>query len=102
MRLRIAWMIYVKSFLVGIAPTIVCWALCSLVVMELLTRKLPTPQLASIPANVGHYANGGGYFSSSPGPLIAMWPFVIGALLIFAAVFYRTFKKLSKAVQHPG
>jgi hypothetical protein len=100
---RLRRMIYVKSFLAGIAATIMCWVLCSIIVMELLVRKLPTPQFASIPANVGSQADGYGYMSSSSSsPLIPMWPFVIGALVIFAAVSYRTFKKFSKEVQHPG
>jgi len=89
-------MVYVKSVLAGIAASIIFVPLYVIVVLRLLVpRSLPPPPV-SIPIDG---VNGGGYFSSSSGPMVAIsaWPLLLGGLLIFAAAFYWTFRRISRS-----
>jgi hypothetical protein len=87
-------MIYVKSILAGIAASIIFVPLYVIVVLKLLVPRSLPPQPASIPIDD---VNGGGYFSSGSMVAISAWPLLLGGLLIFAAVFYWTFRKISRS-----
>jgi type VI protein secretion system component VasF len=77
-------MIYVKSFLAAVAALIIYVVACGAIVMKLLT-----PKPLSFPAD------GVSYVSNGPWTPIPMWPVLIGALLVAAAAYYWTFKKIS-------
>ena len=81
-------MIYIRSLLVGLAALILYLLLCSAILWRVLI-----PKLTSFPADNVSYV-----FES---PWIPIWPFLSGAVLIFAAAFYWTFKRSSKTLRPP-
>jgi hypothetical protein len=82
-------MIYAKSLLAALAALIVTAAVIVGVAFIVSIKALSTP-----PPNVG----GNWYFV---GPLVPLWLAGGVPLLIFAAVYFLTLKKLSKADQRP-
>jgi H+/Cl- antiporter ClcA len=80
-------MIYVKSLLAGVAALIAYYFLFVTVGMRLL---LPMPP--DLPG-------GPGYVSSSP--WVPLWLILVIALLVFAGVYFWTFRELSKTSQRP-
>ena len=76
-------MILVKSFLAGAAALILYLLVSGAIVRKLLTP----PKLPPIPGSSGRFTWGGAW--------IPIWPIAIGAVLIFAAVFYWTLKRIS-------
>ena len=89
-------MIYVKSVLAGIAASIVFVPLYVIIVLRLLVPRALPPPPVSVPADG---VNGGGYFSSGPMVAISAWPLLLGGLVIFAAVSYWTFRRISGPAQ---
>jgi hypothetical protein len=79
-------MIYVKSFLAGVAALIAYVLLFVFIVTIFMDRLVPGP--ASLLDNVGYVSNS---------PWIPAWLIATGALLVFAAASYWTFKRLSRA-----
>ncbi len=78
-------MIYVKSLLAGVGALTAYYILFVTVGIRLL---LPTPP--DLPEGVG-------YVSASP--WVPLWLILVIALVVFAAAYYWTFRKLSKASQ---
>lgn len=77
-------MIYLKSFLAALAALIGYILLLLPAVYIWMDRLVPRP--ASLPDNVG-------YISSSN--WIPVWPLFIGAIVVFLAAFFRTFRRIS-------
>jgi hypothetical protein len=75
-------MLYVKSFLAGVAALIIYMLLFATLGAKLL---LPTPP--SLP-------DGGGYISNSP--WIPLWAILLGALLVAVAASFWTYRQISK------
>jgi hypothetical protein len=83
-------MIYVRSFLAGLAALIILAALIVAVFfLAPPVMEMPTPS---------SQGDAGWYFGAFAFPT---WPVPIGALVIFAAVSYWTYKRLSRA-SDPG
>ena len=76
-------MILVKSFLAGAVALILYLLVTGAIVRKLLTP----PKLPPIPDSGGGFTWGGAW--------IPIWPIVTGAVLVFAALFYWTLKKIS-------
>jgi len=79
-------MIYLKSLLAGVGALIAFYFLFVTVGIRLLLPKPPS----DLP-------EGSGYVSDSP--WVPLWLILVIALLVFAAVYFWTFRKLSKASQ---
>ena len=78
-------MIYLKSLLAEWGALIAYYFLLVTIVFRLLV-----PMPLDLP-------EGAGYVSSSP--WVPLWLVLLSALLVFAAVYFWTFRKLSKASQ---
>jgi hypothetical protein len=78
-------MIYLKSFLAGLGALIAYCFLFVTVGVRLLVPKLP-----NLPEGVGWVASS---------PWVPLWLILLIALLVFAAVYFWTFQKLSNASQ---
>jgi hypothetical protein len=76
-------MIYLKSFLAGVGALI---AYCFLFVT--IGVRLLVPKPPDLPEGVGWVASS---------PWVPLWLILLIGLLIFAAVYFWTFQKLSKA-----
>ena len=75
-------MVYVKSFLAGVAALIAYVLLMLILLTVYMNRLVPRP--ASLPDNVGYVSNS---------PWIPAWLIVTGALLVFTAASGFTYKK---------
>jgi hypothetical protein len=80
---------YVKSFFAGMLAAVI-YVILFLLVVE---------KLALLPVADGPPVDNGSY--SSSGPWIPLWPLLIGTPLFFAAAFYWTLKRVSKAGKAP-
>jgi H+/Cl- antiporter ClcA len=80
-------MIYLKSLLAGVGALIACYVFLVTVGVRLLLPKTP-----DLPGGVSFVSNS---------PWVPLWPILVIALLVFAAVYLWTFRKLSKASQRP-
>jgi H+/Cl- antiporter ClcA len=78
-------MIHLKSVLAGVGALIAC---CFLFVTAGIRLLLPKPP--DLPEGVGFVSNS---------PWVPLWLILVIALLVFAAVYLWTFRKLSKASQ---
>ncbi len=78
-------MIYIKSLLAGVGALIAFYLLFVTVGVRLLLPKPPDPR------------EGVGYVSNSP--WVPLWVILVVALLVFAAAYSWTFRKLSKTSQ---
>jgi hypothetical protein len=78
-------MIYLKSLLAGVGALIAYYFLFVTIGIKLL---LPMPP--DLP-------DGAGYVSNSP--WVPLWLILVIALLVFAAVYFWTFRKLSRVSQ---
>jgi hypothetical protein len=76
-------MIYVKSLLAGLGALI---AYCFLFVMAGVRLLLPKP--SDLPEGVGYISNS---------PWVPLWPVVVIALFVFAAAYFWTSRRLSRA-----
>jgi hypothetical protein len=80
-------MIWFWSFLVALAALIAYVLLFVTVGIRLLVSTPP-----SLPEGVGYVSNS---------PWIPLWLILLGALLVFAAAFYGTFRKISGTARRP-
>jgi H+/Cl- antiporter ClcA len=78
-------MIYLKSLLAGLGALVAFYYLFVTVGIRLLLPKPP-----DLPEGVGYVSNS---------PWVPLWLVFLIALLVFAAAYFWTFRKLSKARQ---